>query len=172
MTFQLEQAKATLAHINPRTEKHGEQDVPAADLKVQMTEGNGILTMFHGSLRSTLYKVDESEGQLEGVEALTVRRFGSLIERLRFDHSLKGADVVIGFGTGGVSDIELSTVDVDGFSCELMEGGSVSLTFRIKARPTGDQMKRLYEILGGEIDITVTPAVEKQGSLGLPTEVE
>lgn len=167
MTFQLEAAKAKLVHINPRIEKHGDQDVSAADLKIQMTEGNGILSMFHPTLRSMLYEIDNSEGQIEGTESLTKRRFGGLIERLRLDHSLKGADVIIGFGLGESSNVDLDTVDVDGFTVELMEGGSVVLSLRIKATPTGEQIKRLYEVLGNEIDITITPAIEKQTSLGL-----
>lgn len=167
MNFQLEATKAKLVHINPRIEKHGDQDVSAADLKIQLTEGNGILSMFHPTLRSFLYETDTSEGQLEGVESLTKRRFGNLLERLRLGHVLKGADVVVAFGLGETSNVELDTVDVDGFAVELMEGGSVVLTFRIKATPTGEQIKRLYEVLGNEIDITVTPAIEKQTSLGL-----
>lgn len=99
--FQLEQQRATLVHINPRPEKHGEENAPAADLKISINDTNGLLSMFHPTLRGTFYQQDSAEGQLEGVEALTVRRFGNLIERLRLDFSLKGADVVIGFGLGG-----------------------------------------------------------------------
>lgn len=167
--FQLEAVTGKLVHINPRTEKHGDQEVPAADLKVQVIESNGMLSMFHPTLRSMLYEKDEQNEQLEGVESLTKRRYGSLIERLRLDHKLTGAEVVIGFGLGGASDIDLDTVDVDGFSVEIMEGGSVCLTFRVKTRATGEQIKRLYEVLGGEIDITVTPAIDKQTNLELET---
>lgn len=100
--FQLEEQTATLVHINPRPEKHGEENVPAADLKISVTDSNHLLSMFHPTLRGMLYKADESEGRLEGVEApLTMLRFGGLIERLRLGFSLKGADVVIGFGLGG-----------------------------------------------------------------------
>lgn len=169
MAFELEAVKAKLVHINPRIEKHGDQDVSAADVKIQLTEGNGILAMFHPTLRSMLYEADASDQQLQGVESLTKRRYGGLIERLRLDYSLKGADVVIGFGLGDASNVNLDTVDVDGFACEIMEGGSVVLVFRIKATPTGEQIKRLYEVLGNEIDITVTPAVEKQTNLELET---
>lgn len=170
MKFQVEAVKAKLVHINPRTEKHGDQDVPAADIKIQQQDGNGILSLFHPTLRSFLY--EKEDGELEGVESLTRRRFGGLIERLRLDHKVVGAEVKIGFGLGGSSDIELDTVDVDGFAVELMEGGSVLLTYRIKASPSGEQIKKLYEVLGGEIDITVTPPTDPQGSLGLPAEVE
>lgn len=56
--FQLEEQTAVLLHINPRPEKHGEDNVPAADLKVELTSGNEILSLFHPSLRSLLYKAD------------------------------------------------------------------------------------------------------------------
>lgn len=170
--FELVQQRATLIHINPRPEKHGDENVPAADLKIEVTDGNELLSMFHPSFRNFLYKKDESEGQLEGMEHMTVRRFGGLIERLRLDYSLKGAEVTIGFGLGGQSDINFETVDVDSFNVTIMEGGSVGLTFRIKAKPTGEQIKKLYEIMGGEIDVWVKPAEEKQGSLGLPMPME
>lgn len=172
MAFELETTTAKLIHLNPRPEKHGEENVPACDLKVQVQAGSEILSMIHPTLRAMLYKADEQQGQI--ADALpTVRRFGNLIERLRLGVKLVGASVVIGFGLGGAgSDIELDTVDVDGFSAELMEGGSVILTFRIKATPSGEQMKRLYEVMGGEIDISITPAQEKQQSLGLNLEPE
>lgn len=163
--FELETTRARLVHINPRTEKHGDQDVPAADVRIQVIQGNGILALFAPTLRNSLYETDTSDGQLEGVEALTKLRYPGLIERLRLNTKLTGAEVVIGFGLGDSSDINLDTVDVDGFAVELMEGGSVSLTFRVKTTATGEQIKKLYEVLGGEIDITVTPPVDPQGSL-------
>ncbi|CAE34031.1 phage-related hypothetical protein [Bordetella bronchiseptica RB50] len=99
-----------------------------------------------------------------------MRKFGDLIGALRLKHELKGAQVVIGFGLGGASDIDFQTADVDHFSVELMEGGSARYGFRVKCNPTGEQIKRLYEVLGGEVDISVTPAVDKQGALGLVQE--
>lgn len=165
--FSITEQTATLAHINVRTERHGDEPAGAADLKIHFTEGNGILSEFHPTLRSMLYKAEESpeQGEMPVGEALTVRRFGDLIEKIRLKHDLIGASVVIGFGLGGSSDIQLDTADVDGFAAEIMEGGSVIITFRIKSHPTGEQIKRLYEVLGSEITISVTPAVEKQGSL-------
>jgi|GEM_PF-1971260 len=163
--MQLIQKTVTLSHLNVRPEKHGDENVGGADLKITFIDTNELLSEFHPTLRAFLYKADESQGQLPGQEAaLTVRRFGDLIRTLRLKHELKGADVVIGFGIGG-SDIELDTVDVDHFTVEVMEGGSTAYSFRVKCNPTGEQVSRLYEVMGGEIDMTVTPAIEKQGQL-------
>jgi hypothetical protein len=48
----------------------------------------------------------------------------------------------------------------------------VIITFRVKCHPSGEQVKKLYEVLGNDITISITPAVEKQGSLGLNLEPE
>ncbi|MFG0231789.1 hypothetical protein [Achromobacter sp. 413638] len=172
--FSITEQTATLAHINVRTERHGEEPAGAADLKISFTDGNGVLSEFHPVLRSFLYKQEESPDQAEMPvgEALTVRRFGDLIEKLRLKHELVGAKVLIGFGLGGASDIELDPADVDGFAAEIMEGGSVIITFRVKCHPSGEQVKKLYEVLGNQITITITPAQEKQGSLELAPEAE
>ncbi|CPI68089.1 Uncharacterised protein [Bordetella pertussis] len=42
----------------------------------------------------------------------------------------------------------------------------------MKCHPTGEQVKKLHEVLGNEITISVTPAIEKQGALGLNLEPE
>jgi len=171
--FSLESQKVTLAHLNVRPENHGDEKVGGADLKIAFTDSNGLLSEFHPRLRHALYKADEHPdlpGFDEAPAEPTVRVFGDLIGALRLKHELKGARVVIGFGLGGASDIDFETADVDHFSVELMEGGSARYGFRVKCNPTGEQIKRLYEVLGGEVDISVTPAVDKQQSLGLTLE--
>ncbi|MEJ2897549.1 hypothetical protein RVU96_10605 [Bordetella avium] len=169
--FSLDSQKVTLAHLNVRPENHGDEKVGGADLKIAFTESNGLLAMFHPVLRDALYRKEETPPNQEEIfqgspaDQLTVRKFGDLICPLRLKYELKGASVVIGFGLGGASNIDFETADVDHFSVELMEGGSARYGFRVKCNPTGEQIKRLYEVLGGEVDITVTPAVDKQGSL-------
>jgi len=170
--FSITEQTATLAHINVRTERHGEEPAGAADLKISFTDSNNVLSEFHPVLRPFLYKQEESpdQGEMPVGDALTVRRFGDLIEKIRLKHELIGASVVIGFGLGGASDIELDTADVDGFAVEMMEGGSVITTFRVKCHPSGEQVKKLYEVLGNDITISITPAVDKQQTLGLNLE--
>ncbi len=169
--FSIQEQTAKLAHLNVRAEIHGEEQHGGADLKIKFTAGNDLLSEFHPVLRANLYRAEEAPANQPAIfesapgEGLTVRRFGDLIESLQLKHALKGATVVIGFGLGGASDITLDTVDVDGFRAELLEGGSCNYSFRIKSAPTSDQIKKLYEVLGGEITVTVTPAQDPQSSL-------
>lgn len=169
--FSITEQTATLAHINVRTEQHGDKPTGAVDLKFHFTGSNGFLAEYHQALRSVFYKAEESPEQagIPGLDpdALTVRRFGDLIETISVKQPLKGADVVIGFGLGGASDIKLETVDVVGHKVSLMEGGSCRYEFTVKGTPTSDQVKKLFDVLGGEVDLTVIPAADKQGSLGL-----
>lgn len=99
---------------------------PDPNARVGGNADDGILSMFHPTLRNFLYETDTSEGQIEGTEAQTKRRFAGLIERLRLDHSLKGADVVIGFCLGDSSDVEL---DIPG-SSTIGEGGLMAYSLR------------------------------------------
>ncbi|CAB3698730.1 Uncharacterised protein [Achromobacter denitrificans] len=163
--FTLYQQTAKLAQFKPRIERHGEEPAGAADLYINFTDSNIILSELHPRLRHAFYRIDDSERQESMVPAEPTQRvFGDLVEELKFKHELKGAAVVIGFGLGGPSDIVLDPVDVLGFSAVLMEGGSVNIAFRIKCHPTSEQAKKLYEVMGREITVTITPAVEKQGS--------
>jgi len=166
--FSLYRQTAILAHINIRDERQNGEHNSAADLKINFVSDSGILSEFHPRLRHALYKMADSNDTIMAVAGEpTVRVFDTLIDKLHLRHNLIGANVVIEFGLG-MPDISMSTVDVDGFTAELMDGGTVNLQFRVKARPTGEQIKRLYEMLGNEITISVEPAIEKQGKLDLP----
>jgi len=166
--FSLDRQTSILAHINIRDERQNGEHNSAADLKIQFVSDSGILSEFHPRLRHALYKLADSTDTIMAVAGEpTVRVFDTLIDKLHLRHNLIGADVVIEFGLG-MPNISLDTVDVDSFTVELMDGGTVDLQFRIKSRPTGEQIKRLYEMLGNEITISVTPAIEKQSKLDLP----
>lgn len=171
--FELIEQTAKLSHINVRSETHGGETVVGADLKIVFVENNGILSEFHPRLRFAFYMKDENPQQasLEGQEPEpSIRVFGGLIKGFDIEYDLKGAEVVIKYGLGGSSDIHLETANINSFKVGLLEGGSVSMSFVIKCNPTSDQVSKLTELLGNEITISVKPAEEKQGSLGLPIE--
>lgn len=61
----LEKQTGQFQNFNLRPEKHGDENVPGADLKISFTDGNGVLSEFHPVLRSFLYKQEESPDQAE-----------------------------------------------------------------------------------------------------------
>lgn len=49
-------AKVTILNVNVRSELHGDEHVPAADISVKLTTSNHILSEFDGALRGMLYQ--------------------------------------------------------------------------------------------------------------------
>jgi hypothetical protein len=79
--FELSKTVATLSSVNPRTELHGDDHVPAADLFFEIDSSNNLLSMFHPSLRSCLFSKDDVAGESDmfpDPNALTVYRFPKL----------------------------------------------------------------------------------------------
>ena len=157
--FSLDKKSATLDNLNLRAEKHGDETVPAADLKVSMQASNLILNAFDQSLRLAFWRRPGAGEQAELIDDdshLTVLRFPK-IKTIKYEHELKGCAVEIEYGLGGTSNILLQWCDVDKFTFDPLEGGSVNVAFRVKCRPTGDQVARLYDLIQDDIVITITP---------------
>ena len=56
MNFNLTKTSAKLNSFNIRAEKHGEENVPAGDLKLSIKAANTILDIFDPKLREALYQ--------------------------------------------------------------------------------------------------------------------
>ncbi|MGE5622215.1 MAG: hypothetical protein ACM3WS_03555 [Bacillota bacterium] len=151
-------SQVKLASVNPRAEIHGEDRVPAFDLKIEAVCPNDVLIHFHPELRQQLYKKAEDPDlveQLDG-EALTALRFPKM-GAIKWDAELTGYKVEVDYGIGGDSNIVLGECKLDGFKFSPQNGGSVGLTFRIICHPQSEDVGRLCEFIQREIDITVTP---------------
>lgn len=150
-------------NFNPRTEKHGPESVPGADLKIMMTVSNDVLSEFHPTLKSMLFREPEAgEEDLvdkAGAPGLTRLRFGNRVGSIKWAQDIVGADLTIHYGTGR-DNIELSDVTVDSWVIEPMDGGSVVMTFRVKCNPNEQQGGKLFTLMGGEIEFSLVPPEE------------
>ena len=54
--FSLDRKTVKLVNVNPRAEKHGDENALACDLKFEIRASNDVLSEFHHSLKSALYK--------------------------------------------------------------------------------------------------------------------
>lgn len=152
-----------LSSFNARAENHGEEKKPAADLKITAILPNDVLSEFHPTLKSFLYHkdanaqpgdlVDQSHADEPGW--LPNRRFPKL-SPLKWDDETVGASVSIAYGATGRT-IELSGCNVNGWTLEPMEGGSVSVAFRIQAHPDEKQSGKLCMMVQQEVELTLTP---------------
>lgn len=163
MNFSIDSASVRLADVNPRVEKHGEEDRHAIDLKLQWTTSNEQLRQFDPSLPKLLYGVKDAPGKsskpLAGVdEALAQLLFPNL-------GPLKWADVagpmhlIVHYGASGKADIVLTDVTVDSFVIDALQGGSVKITLRARCICEDELiLGRLNMLLHREVPVTLKSA--------------
>lgn len=164
----------TLAHINMREEKHGEESVPAIDVRFVREHGNAQLELLHADLRGSLYSAEDDlvQGALEGVaQAQTVLRFPKM-RPFKWDLELTGCTVEVDYGMGGLSNVLLAECKVNQFLVECKEGGTTSITFRVQTSYVPDgALDKLVSMLGHETAITLeAPEAPAQGDLDLSTK--
>jgi hypothetical protein len=168
--FELTRATATLAHFNARSEIHGEDKKPAADLKLTMTGNNELLALIDENLRRVLFapKPAANADQLfEEDPPLTELRFPYL-GTLKWARECVGRDVEIEWGIDDTSAIRLASCTVDHFVIDPEQGGAVQITFRVRCYPTAEDAGKLFELQQREVTITVEPA--SQTALDLDRE--
>lgn len=152
LRFELDKATATLENVNLRTEKAGQDKIPAADLKITCAQPAGILAHFSPTLRSFLF--DEA-GPRDLADGPTVRdpHLGYPLKR---DEEMTGAVVAIGYGVG--APMRFEEAKVNAFQLTPHDGGSVVLGFRVQCRPTPEQVARLYQLQETGIELSIEPA--------------
>lgn len=122
--------EAKLATVTPRSEKHGDDDVPAVSLGIELRVGNRILDLLDQDLRSTLYKAPDSQS-LPGVsDELTVLRCNA-IERATVPKKFEGWTLQVDDGADESEASEFGGCKVDKISVEPMNGGSIVLRMRV-----------------------------------------
>lgn len=162
-TFHLVKERCKLAHLNIRTERHGEEEVPAIDLKFEFNSANNLLSKLHAELRDAFYKADESPSLIEGDNVRTLR-FPLMKNHVSWNleiprtllrlHSDDGADIVLGGGK------------TNNFKLEMLEGGTVKWSFRVQySEPDEDAVAALSQVLSQTMAVSLESAEEEQKDL-------
>lgn len=153
--FDIEKKACTLQHINIRDEKHGEENVLAVDIKFAGDFDGDILAEFGPELRASFYKKAEGGDLADQASTVpTALRFPKMIQPLKFSDEIIGAAVTVAYGIG---DIVLETCDINNFRVECKDGGTVRVTYRVQAKPTGEQLAKLSQMLGSNVDVSIDP---------------
>lgn len=163
--FSLHNAQAKLDSVNIRAEMHGEDHVPACDLKFTYTCGNEVLSEFDPSLRSFLYKKADSPDladQASDPDRLSVLRY-PLLGPLKYAAEFVGHRLQFHWGATGKNDIKLGDCEVDGFRFDCKDGGSVDLSFRVIAHPAERDLGRLCTLVQQTVEISlIEPEADQQ----------
>lgn len=165
--FELSRANALLISFNPRAEKHGEDPQPAADLRFALNLPSSDLAMLDPTLRSLLFCKDPdrpSDLADQGTETPHLR-FSKLRGPLEWEHEIIGAQLVVHYGTGGKSDIVIEGCNVNKFSIDPQEGGTVIFGFRVQCHPTEHQNGKLSYMIQKDLEISLAPPEEGKADL-------
>jgi hypothetical protein len=164
--LELKDQKAKLASVNPRAENHGDEKKPAVDLKFETTCASDVLIPFHPELRATVFKKPDQPDLLnqDDEPGLTALRFPSL-GPLKWDWEGVNYNLTVDYGLGGDSDIELEDCKVDGVRFEPLNGGSVTVTFRVIAHPDEGDTGKLCQLIQQDTVISLVKAAEKQEAI-------
>lgn len=122
---------ATLTSVTNRTEKHGDEEVPAISIGLKITTSNTILDLLYPGLRSALYTRPDGQDDLPGVEETTPLLRSPGIEYLMLKASFEGWTLIIEHGIDEESEIAMGSCKVDKFKAILHEGGSTDLFLRV-----------------------------------------
>jgi len=126
----LDYTEARLTTLTPRSEKHGDDDVPAVSLGLEITTGNAILDLIDKALRSTLYKHPQS-ATLPGVDdPMTVLACNS-VDRVLLPTKHEGWSLEVDDGIDDTTPMVFGGCKVDKVSVEPHQGGSITLRLRV-----------------------------------------
>jgi hypothetical protein len=182
MQFEISEfSPVTFSNFNARTEKHGAESVPAADLTFTMDAPNSVLDYFYPGLLEAMYAAPaeddpEEQEELDGVEPISnlpLLKFAGL-EPLKIDKKLAGYTLAMEVG---LDNLEIEACSVGKFTLDLKEGGTVALKFQVQCQKglTEQIMGKLAMLNGQELKIcllapVVTQATTEAGENPFPVQ--
>jgi hypothetical protein len=123
--------EARLASVTNRTEKHGDEDVPAVTLAVEITTANTILDGICPGLRHALYKAVEGQEQLPGIELSTPVLRSNVIEKVQLTTAHEGWRLQVDDGIDDTTPMDFEGVKVDKLKVDAKQGGFITLGVRL-----------------------------------------
>lgn len=152
--FQLVEERVFFAHMNLRSEKHGDESEPALDVKFELTTSNSVLKKLNPALLAALYEKDR-QGDIED-DFLRKLRF-PLLGVLPWDLELLRTKLTVHDVDG--YDITLDDGKTNKFRIEALDGGTVKLIFRCQfSAPDEDAVASLLRVLQQDVPISLESA--------------
>jgi len=160
--IRLENQQAKMIYT-PRVELHGDDTEPGCTLNITIKSNNNIFDLLDENLKKTFYTEPPKDEQdlvdqvAEEGTNLTRLRFPMLNKKQSWSYETSGYRVVVGGGLTEENDLIFVQCDLNKFSFEVEEGGTVTLKFNINCDPNKEEAGRLYELNGSTIELTLEP---------------
>lgn len=165
--FNLKEQSAKLTGIKIREELKDDKGLPDVSLSFLMRTGSADLAKFSPELRDAIYKPGE-QPELDGTNDKASLRFPEL-GKLNISKKVVGATFRLHYGVGDVngqtSDPISESTQVDSFTLDPQEGGTVLVGFRVWGKFTGPQIGNLALTVGRDTSISIDSPEPAQGSL-------
>lgn len=157
--WSLAKKQAQLLHMNTRTEKAGDEDRLACDLKIGVTLANTFLDELCLGLRAAFYERPADKDLLDQEDHRPVLSFPRLAP-IEWDREWTGVRVTLHYGVRDDGDVVLDGATINKLALTMKDGGSVEARFRVQWHPDVEEhpeyMGKLAMMLEGKaIEITV-----------------
>lgn len=159
--FDLDKKTCRLTNVNARHEKHGEENVLAADMEFKAEFSNDVLAEFAPALRASLFEKDSSGDLADQAEDRPTKlRFPSLLQPIKWDAEIIGANLSIDHG---MTPLSFDLADISKFRLECHEGGMVAVMFRAQVHPSEAELAKLFMCLDTNVELSIeTPEMRVQ----------
>lgn len=163
--LELTNVTATIRGVNLRAEKHGPEEVPACDLKIETDQPNSVLAFFGSQLLDSLYwrneaPADFSQGELDEIEPVSEKpnlRNPRLAGPLSIDYEGAGYTLRIEWGVTKASEIAIYDARINAITIDPKEGGSVAVKLRAQFGVDEKLAGRLGVMIGREVTMSIEP---------------
>lgn len=153
--FEIQRQPVKLVHLNIRTEKHGEDDVRAVDMKFERVGANTLLDELVPGLRTALYRGGQPGDQSDAFNGeLTTLLFPQIEMPLKLEGEWPGYVASIATGVDP-DDALVLTSELKKQKVEAVQGGSAKHEFTLSAYPDDEDLVRLASALGRECELTL-----------------
>lgn len=167
--FQLEKHDAKIKNLNLRMEKHGDQDVAAADFTLNLKASALLLDTIDQKLRKVFFeKPAKGEQQALPIDGnnLTALAIPYLREQ-KLDQKFDGYEVEFASLLEQIEPLFFADVKVTLLKAVFIEGGSVELSLKVSMLIDEEDDAPLLSVWRrGEIKLTLTPPEQQQMAPG------
>lgn len=161
--FQItEFTEARVTSVTNRVEKHGDDEVPAVSLTLEIEAANTLLDAIDPGIRQSLYKPVEGQDQLPGVEPATPVLRCNSFDKVTLTTAHEGWTLAVDDNIDENDPMLFGGCKVDKFAVDAKQGGSIVLRFRVGTSDVdADKLGQLAMHNGQTVWVNVTPPEKK-----------
>jgi hypothetical protein len=162
--------------LNVRAENFGNTHVPAIDIGFRYVCSNKVLDEFDPAIRKAFYKAAKKDGvkqpELDGVDPVSdtpLRCLTGIEMPLKLNADYTGRNIVLDYGLGGKSNLQLNGADANEFKANLLEGGSIELDWRVQISGVDEEtIGKIAVLVKNRTKITMVASPESDNTKELP----